>query len=47
MGANILGVDYVPHADAVQISFVTGVIIFTITWFTARALICFSTRSST
>ena len=41
MGANILGVDYVPHADAVQISFVTSVIIFTITCFAARALICF------
>ena len=41
MGANIFGVDYVPHADAVQIPFVTGMIIFTVCWFAVRALICF------
>ncbi len=41
MGANIFGVDYVPHADAVNIPFVTGLIIFTVIWFAARALICF------
>ena len=41
MGANIFGVDYAPHADAVRIPFVTGLIIFTACWVTARALICF------
>lgn len=41
MGANILGVDYVPHANAVRITFITGIIVFTVCWFTARALICF------
>jgi len=41
MGANIFGVDYVPHADAVEIPFVTGMIIFTVCWFAARALMCF------
>ena len=40
MTANILGVDYEPHADAVRIPFVTGIIIFTIIWFSARVLIC-------
>lgn len=41
MGANIFGVDYVPHADAVKIPFLTGLIIFTVCWFAARALMCF------
>ena len=41
MGANIFGVDYEPHADAVKIPFVTGLIIFSVCWFAARALICF------
>lgn len=38
---NVFGVDYVPHADAVKIPFTTGLIIFTVIWFAARALICF------
>ena len=41
MGANIFGVDYEPYADAVEIPFVTGIIIFTVCWFAVRALMCF------